>query len=292
MIGDFNLNALKYEEKSLIRDFYDNLFQYGIVPLINKPTRVTSNSATLIDNILTNIFFEASLKKGILRSSISDHFPIFAAINISDRFDIQKNIEITKRNYSDLNKKMFNEELEQFDWSSLEIIDDVNLLYDTFLEKLMILYNKHFPIEKKTVKIKDIKTPWFSKGMKKSSKQKQKLYIKYLKKKTYETEMQYKNYKNLFEKLKRKAKQNHYTKLISKYQNDSKKTWQVLKEITGKLKLNKNNFPKMIKTNTKNLSTEKEIAIEFNNYYTKIGPKLAAKIPKIRYLILRLSNFR
>ena len=282
VIGDFNLNALKYEESSLIKEFYDNLFQYGIVPLINKPTRVTSNSATLIDNIFTNVFFETSLKKGILKSSISDHFPIFAAVNISNSIDIKKSIEITKRNYSDLNKGMFKEELEQFDWSILATTDDVNLLYNTFLENFMKIYNKHFPIEKKKVKIKDITTPWFSKGMKKSSKQKQKLYIKYLKKKTDKTKMQYKNYKNLFEKLKRKAKQHHYTKLISKYKNDSKKTWQVLKEITGKMKLNRNNFPKMIKAINKNLHNEKEIAREFNHFFTTIGPKLAAKIPKVK----------
>ena len=120
-----------------------------------------------------------------------------------------------------------------------------------------------------------------SKGLKKSSKQEQKLYIKYLKNKTYEAETQYKDYKNLFEKLKRKAKQRHYSALVSKYSHDSKKTWRILKEITGKLKLHESSFPKMLKSGNNSCSSEPEIAKEFNNFFTNIGPRLAEKIPQV-----------
>ena len=46
--------------------------------------------------------------------------------------------------------------------------------------------------------------------------------------------MNYKTYKNLFETLKFKSKINYYAKLITKYKNDSKKTWQVINDILGK----------------------------------------------------------
>ena len=52
------------------------------------------------------------------------------------------------------------------------------------------------------IKPKNWKTPWFSKELKKSSKTKQKLYIKLKTKKSAESEEKYKNYKNLFEELK------------------------------------------------------------------------------------------
>ena len=82
-----------------------------------------------------------------------------------------------------------------------------------------------------------------TKGLLKSSKKKQKLYDKFLKNKTYQNEINYKNYKNLFETLKFKSKKNHYAKLITKYKNNSKKTCQVIKEITGKTKLKTGNLP-------------------------------------------------
>ena len=47
-------------------------------PLITKPSRVTQNSSTLIDNIYCNISnIATSCKTGILRTSISDHYAIF-----------------------------------------------------------------------------------------------------------------------------------------------------------------------------------------------------------------------
>ena len=117
-----------------------------------------------------------------------------------------------------------------------------------------------------------------SKAMKKSSRQKQRLFIKFLKQKTPESETDYKNYKNLFEKLKRKSKQLYYSSLLNKYQNNSKKTWQIMKEITGKLKNKWNNFPKMLKTDRRIIYNDTEIAEEFNLFFTSIRPKIADKI--------------
>ena len=96
----------------------------------------------------------------------------------------------------------------------------------------------NFPLTKIEIKPKNLKTPWFSKGLKKSSKTKQRLYIKFLKNKSAESEEKYKNYKNLFEKLKIKSKKNYYASLLNKYKYDTKRTWQVMEEITGKQKKN------------------------------------------------------
>ena len=80
--GDFNLNCLEFHQSSEIRQFFNNMFEKGAIPLINRPTRVTTSSATLIDNIFTNCVFGTSLKNGIIKTSISDHFAIFAAIKL------------------------------------------------------------------------------------------------------------------------------------------------------------------------------------------------------------------
>ena len=48
------------------------MFALEFISLIDKPERVCKNSATIIDNILTNCVFDDTLKK----ADISDHFPI------------------------------------------------------------------------------------------------------------------------------------------------------------------------------------------------------------------------
>ena len=94
----------------------------------------------------------------------------------------------------------------------------------------------NFPVYEYILKDKDNKSPWISKGLKKSSKKKQRLYIKFVETKTREDEFKYKTYKSLFEKLRQKAKITYYSKLLHKCKTDSKLTSQVMKEITGKQK--------------------------------------------------------
>ena len=47
-----------------------------MIPTINKPTRATKKTATAIDHIITNSFVEITFKTAIIKSDVSDHFPI------------------------------------------------------------------------------------------------------------------------------------------------------------------------------------------------------------------------
>ena len=74
MVGDFNINVLDFNESKLI-------FRHGLIPTITKPTRVTTNTATAIDHIITNSVINAEFKTGIIKTDISDHFAIFFIFN-------------------------------------------------------------------------------------------------------------------------------------------------------------------------------------------------------------------
>ena len=54
LLGDFYLDLLKSDKHNPTLDFLNLLFSHSFWPLITRPTRVTSSSATLIDNIFTN----------------------------------------------------------------------------------------------------------------------------------------------------------------------------------------------------------------------------------------------
>ena len=118
-------------------------------------------------------------------------------------------------------------------WRHVISQKDVNKTYETFLSTFLDIYETNFPYKLVTVKPKDVKNPWMSKALKKSSIQKQKLYVKYLKQKTTESEETYKDYKSLFNKLIKRAKDNFYIKILSKCQRNSRRSWQIIKEITG-----------------------------------------------------------
>ena len=54
-LGDFNLNLLNYEHHSDTNDFLNSMVSHYLLPHILHPTRVTDHSATIIDNIFSNI---------------------------------------------------------------------------------------------------------------------------------------------------------------------------------------------------------------------------------------------
>ena len=66
------------------------------------------------------------------------------------------------------------------------------------------------------MKPKTIQSPWIIKAIRKSAKKNQKLYERFLKKRTPQNEQQYKNFENLFETIKKKVKKIYYSNKLLK----------------------------------------------------------------------------
>ena len=62
----------------------------GLYPAITLPTRLTDNSATLIDNVFTNINGNSQFLSVILISNMSDHFPYFYSFKYNNDFKADK----------------------------------------------------------------------------------------------------------------------------------------------------------------------------------------------------------
>ena len=76
VIGDFNINLMNYETDNPTFPFLDNIFSNSFFPYINIPTRHTSQSKTLIDNILHN-GINANTVSGNITTNVSDHLAQF-----------------------------------------------------------------------------------------------------------------------------------------------------------------------------------------------------------------------
>ena len=79
--GDFNVDLIKYADNNKIDEFYDELSTHSFRPLILQPSRVTTNTRTLIDNIYVNDRSSFS-SGGNHTTSISDAFGQFAQIDL------------------------------------------------------------------------------------------------------------------------------------------------------------------------------------------------------------------
>ena len=66
-------------EHNQTNEFLDSLASNSFIPLILQPTRITSHSNTLIDNIFSNVI-DLDIISGNLTATISGHLSLFAII--------------------------------------------------------------------------------------------------------------------------------------------------------------------------------------------------------------------
>ena len=76
LLGDFNIDLMKYETNKTVSDFLDNIYSSNLLPSITTPTRITPRSQTLIDNIFCSIISD-NYESGNLLSTFSDHLGQF-----------------------------------------------------------------------------------------------------------------------------------------------------------------------------------------------------------------------
>ena len=161
-------------------------FKNSIFPIITRPTRVTRTSTTSIDHILTNAILTSKIHSGILKTDISDHFPIFTFIKDEVTENETGKTTIFKRDINETTKETFKNILKNYNWDTVKNESNPNNAYDKFIDKFIFskAYDIAFPVKEVSIKTKTLLNPWFTKGIKKSSKKKQKLYEKFLKKGT------------------------------------------------------------------------------------------------------------
>ena len=91
LAGDFNNDLLDFDTNKKVQHFVNLLFRFGTLPTINKPTRVTRQTASAIDHTITKSIMHTGLKSGIIKTDISDCFPIFFCYNyIAEKEDAKK----------------------------------------------------------------------------------------------------------------------------------------------------------------------------------------------------------
>ena len=72
LMGNFNIDLLQHDTNTISNDFINSMTAHSFLPYILHPTRVTDHSATVIDNIFSNITDSESIS-GNLTTLISDH---------------------------------------------------------------------------------------------------------------------------------------------------------------------------------------------------------------------------
>ena len=98
---------------------------------------LTSKTVSLIDNIFANFIFDTSLKlkKGIIKSDVSDHFPVFVSLCSPSKIHKEhQKITIHEIVIHDTNPMAFKTDLCNVNWNSINHSPGTNSKYETFFK--------------------------------------------------------------------------------------------------------------------------------------------------------------
>ena len=140
--SDHNLDLLKINKHSVIMKFIEDLSMSGLVPSINKPTRVTHSSSTLIDNIFIGGPTLFNYDSFVLIDDISDHYACILRFEKPCKTFSGDKV-ITKRKLNDRKYDLLNQRLLFHDWSRLP--SDVNEGYSYLVDMINLYLNQVAP---------------------------------------------------------------------------------------------------------------------------------------------------
>ena len=142
---------MNYNEQNQTNEFLDSLASNSflkLIPLILQPTRLTSHSNALIDNIFS-IVIDPNIISGNLTATISDHLPQFSIIpNMFGNIPGNKS-NIYERDWSKFDRENFILDYFSDEWEDLlkiyELNDDNST--KTFLDKINMLLDTYAPLK-------------------------------------------------------------------------------------------------------------------------------------------------
>ena len=166
IMGDFNLDLLKHELHRPSEKFLDIMYANSYIPIINRPTRVTKDTCTLIDNIFTNnISINDHFFNGILTADITDHHILFHIIKSNNDKNVNDNEYKIVRIINESRINQFTEKIQNTDWSLLNSCRECQIYFSKFYTLLKTIYDEAFPLTRVKMRYRN-RLPWLTDGLK------------------------------------------------------------------------------------------------------------------------------
>ena len=275
---DQNIDLLKSERHEATGKFLDTILSLKLWPVITRPTRVTQQSATLIDNIYISYNLQCSFDSLILIDDISDHLPTVALLKQTKMID-KTLIEYKSRKLNDDKIKNINNRLNHKDWNGILNSDNVNTNFNTMCTVLEETMDLEAPLQ--TVRIsskRQFQEPWLTTGIETASRKNCALYKKTLSKDcTKEDISAYKQHRNLLNCLRHNTRCDYYNSKCKEFCNNTKILWKLINQTIGKCKSGSSIIHYITVDGLKTYQPKK-IANSFGEFYSNLAENLAVSI--------------
>ena len=169
--GDINIEYLIHNDRKSRLDAL--LKNYNLTSVANFPTRTQKNSATAIDNIFTDTSKMGNYFLLLIINGLSDHdAQLITLLSYNSRPPLKKYRLI--RNINDHTINDFLTKLSYETWDTIFSTDDVNKMFNSFLDTYLKMFYSSFPL--KRIHINKKQRNWITLGILTSCKHKRELF--------------------------------------------------------------------------------------------------------------------
>ena len=225
IMGDTNFDIYRKPALSHTKK-YDQLNKMYGFHYVNttKCTRITSETASLIDHMLTN-YLDNIKRSGVLEVSMGDHFMnymVWKSHNVTAH--CHNNVTFRKSNGTDWYS--FREDLWKVNWNDIETCDDLDDAVEKWENIVVNVIDKHMPW--RTKRMRKTYSPWLNESIHKLIKQRDNAKKKAIAQKKETLWKEYRQLRNKVTSVIRKAKKQYYTDKLANC-SDRNESWKILK---------------------------------------------------------------
>ena len=152
-MDDFNINSPMDEHNNNTCTLFDIMYSMSFIPLITRPTRITSTSATFIDNIFCNILQNNNTRvNGVLYQIYLIIYLCLLLVYVHKQRQGKGYRIINTRSFSGQNVCLFKALVGTIDWAPVLSQVDTQQSYSILVELINTAYDEEFPIRRKCIK--------------------------------------------------------------------------------------------------------------------------------------------
>ena len=177
---EHNLDLLKSDQHNPTSKFLELMLDHSMLPTITRPTRITLNSAALIDNVFISEKLQKNFDSCVLINDMSDHLLTLTLLKQTKLVD-KTPLVYKSRILTNGKIELIKQRLKETDWNGILNSEDCNANFNTFHKELISVMDN--VASEVTIRIsghRKFMEPWMTTGIETSNGKCQRLYQKTL----------------------------------------------------------------------------------------------------------------
>ena len=249
---------------------------FGCEQVIDVPTRITPNSSSLIDHVVTNVK-DLVQESGIINIGFSDHLVTYCTRKLQKSIFSSHSVKRI-RNMKFYSGQFLVAELSKIDWSLILSSSNVDYCVKEFSRLFISAVDKVAPYRE--IRVRKNSSPWMNGIILASIKKRDRLFSRYKSDKGNGT--LYKEYcrvRNAVQRDIKQAKEIYFRNKVERNKDNSGKLWAHLNSLGFSKKSPGSACKIVLEENGTKVFNSSCVARIFNKFYTSVASDLVSRLP-------------